>query len=94
MAQLAMISNKMSPETFKERFGENRAIAALAVIVEDEEKDKKRQIHNATHGVRVLKTTLFARTGQSRRMILQDQCCIEHTPSVASDLPTRSILSL
>ena len=31
----------MSPETFKERFGENTAIAALAVIVEDEEKDKR-----------------------------------------------------
>ena len=33
---------KMSPEIFRERFGENTAIAALAVIVEDEEKDKKR----------------------------------------------------
>ena len=44
---------KMSPETFRERFGENTAIAALAVIVEDEEKDKKRLIHDATHGVRV-----------------------------------------
>ena len=39
---------KISPETFKERFGENTAIAALAVIVEDEEKDKKRLIHDAT----------------------------------------------
>ena len=28
-------------------------IAALAMIVEDEEKDKKRLIHDATHGVRV-----------------------------------------
>ena len=44
---------KMSPETFKERFGENTAIAALALIVEDEEKDKKRLIQDATHGVRV-----------------------------------------
>ena len=35
---------KMSPDTFKER---------LAVIVEDEEKDKKRFIHDATHGVSV-----------------------------------------
>ena len=42
---------KMSPGTFRERFGENTAIAALAVIVEDEEKDKK--IHDATHDVRV-----------------------------------------
>ena len=47
------LMEKMSPETFKERFGENTAIAALAVIVEDEEKDKKRPIHDATHGVRV-----------------------------------------
>ena len=44
---------KMSPDTFRERFGENTAIAALAVIVEDEEKGKKRLIHDATHGVRV-----------------------------------------
>ena len=47
------LMEKMSPETFKERFGENTAIAALAVIVEDEEKDKKRLTHDATHGVRV-----------------------------------------
>ena len=47
------LMEKVSPETFKERFGENTAIAALAVIVEDEEKDKKRLIHDATHGVRV-----------------------------------------
>ena len=40
-------------ETFKERFGDDTAIAALAVIVEDKEKDKKRLIHDATHGVRV-----------------------------------------
>ena len=32
------LMEKMSPETFRERFGENTAIAALAVIVEDEEK--------------------------------------------------------
>ena len=43
------LMEKMSPETFRERFGENTAIAALAVIVEDEEKDKKRLIHDATH---------------------------------------------
>ena len=47
------LMEKMSPETFRERFGENTAIAALAVIVEDEEKDKKRLTHDATHGVRV-----------------------------------------
>ena len=47
------LMEKMSPDTFRERFGENTAIAALAVIVEDEEKGKKRLIHDATHGVRV-----------------------------------------
>ena len=31
------LMEKMSPDTFKERFGDNTAIAALAVIVEDEE---------------------------------------------------------
>ena len=44
---------KMSPEIFRDHFGENTAIAALAVIVEAEEKDKKRLTHDATHGVRV-----------------------------------------
>ncbi|OLP78827.1 Polyadenylate-binding protein, cytoplasmic and nuclear [Symbiodinium microadriaticum] len=44
---------KMTLQEFKERYGENRAIASLAVIVEDELKDKKRIIHDATHGVRV-----------------------------------------
>ena len=43
--------DKMSMEEFVERFGENRAIAALAVTVEDEEKGTKRLIHDATHGV-------------------------------------------
>ncbi|CAE7415782.1 unnamed protein product [Symbiodinium natans] len=38
---------------FRERYGENRAIAALAVIVEDESTGKKRVIHDAGHGVRV-----------------------------------------
>ena len=33
---------KMSSDTCKKRFGDNTAIAALAVIVEDEKKDKKR----------------------------------------------------
>eukprot|EP00439_Symbiodinium_sp_Y106_P007140 s5626_g1.t1 len=47
------LMEKMTLLEFKARFGENRAIASLAVIVEDEEKDKKRIIHDATHGVRV-----------------------------------------
>ena len=44
---------KMSLGEFKERYGEHSAIAALAVIVEDEANDKKRIIHDATHGVQV-----------------------------------------
>ncbi len=44
---------KMTMKEFVDRYGDNRAIAALAVIVEDEENDKKRLIHDATHGVRV-----------------------------------------
>ena len=44
---------KMSMGEFLERYGEHTAIAALAVIVEDGELDKKRIIHDATHGVRV-----------------------------------------
>ena len=44
---------KMTLREFKQRYGENRAIASLAIIVEDELKDKKRIIHDATHGVRV-----------------------------------------
>ncbi|OLP77936.1 hypothetical protein AK812_SmicGene41941 [Symbiodinium microadriaticum] len=44
---------KMTMGEFLERYGERTAIAALAVIVEDEELDKKRIIHDATHGVRV-----------------------------------------
>ena len=42
---------KMSLRDFKARYGEHRAIAALAVIVEDEAIGKKRMIHDATHGV-------------------------------------------
>ena len=38
---------------FKAKYGEHRAIAALAVIVEDESVGKKRMIHDATQGVRV-----------------------------------------
>ena len=44
---------KMSMGEFLERYGEHTAIAALAVIVQDEKLDKKRIIHDATHGVRV-----------------------------------------
>ena len=44
---------KMSRRDFKAKYGEHRARAALAVIVEDESVGKKRTIHDATHGVRV-----------------------------------------
>ena len=44
---------KMSLGSFLDHYGIHTAIAALAVIVEDEAKDKKRIIHNAMHGVRV-----------------------------------------
>ena len=44
---------RMTLREFKERYGENSAIASLAIIVEDELKDKKRIIHDATHGVRL-----------------------------------------
>ena len=44
---------KMSLGDFLDRYGIHTAIAALAVIVEDEATDKKRIIHDATHGVRV-----------------------------------------
>ena len=44
---------KMFLRDFKAKYGEHRAIAALAVIVEDESVGKKRMIHDATIGVRV-----------------------------------------
>ena len=47
------LMERMSLREFQERYGEGRAIAALAVIVEDETTGKKRVIHDASHGVRV-----------------------------------------
>ena len=44
---------KMSLGDFLDHYGIHTAIAALAVIVEDEAKDKKRIIHDATHGLRL-----------------------------------------
>ena len=44
---------EMSLQDVKARYGEHRAIAALAVIVEDEAIGKKKMIHGATHGMRV-----------------------------------------
>ena len=51
IAEAMMI--KMSLRDFKARHGEHRAIASLAVIVEDEAIGKNRMIHAATHCVRV-----------------------------------------
>ena len=44
---------KMKRKGFEEKFQENRAVASLAVLVEDEMTGKKRVLHDATHGVRV-----------------------------------------
>eukprot|EP00435_Cladocopium_sp_Y103_P016869 s1943_g4.t1 len=44
---------KMSRSEFEKKYGSDRAIAALAVLVEDEMSGKKRVIHDASHGVRV-----------------------------------------
>ena len=45
--------DKMSEEAFVKKFGDNRAIAALAVLVEDETLGKKRVIHDGTHEIGV-----------------------------------------
>ena len=44
---------RMTREEFEKEFGENRAISALAVLVEDEALGKKRVIHDGSHDVRV-----------------------------------------
>ena len=44
---------KMSRGDFIKEFGENRAISALAVLVEDEILGKKRVIHDGSHDVMV-----------------------------------------
>ena len=43
----------MTVKDFERAYGSNRAIAALAVLVEDEISGKKRVIHDGTHGVGV-----------------------------------------
>ena len=45
--------DKMTSRQFYDKFGDDTAVAALAVIVEDETIGKKRMIHDASHGVRV-----------------------------------------
>ena len=70
---------KMSMEAFVDRYGENRAIAALAVIVEDEDKGKKRLIHDAAHGVRV-----------NHRIRCRDKITREETDTAGDDGERRS----
>ena len=82
---------KMSPDTFKERFGDNTAIAALAVIVEDEEKDKKRLIHDATHGVRVnhrikCRDKLRAPGAREKQLLLEAMDRKERPFSIVGDI--------
>ena len=47
------LMEKVPEEEFVRLYGENRAVAALAVLVEDETVGKKRVIHDGTHGVAV-----------------------------------------
>lgn len=44
---------KMTEEEFESTYGDERAVAALAVLVEDEEAGKKRVIHDGSHDIRV-----------------------------------------
>ena len=44
---------KMSEKAFEEEFGDERAVASLAVLVEDPVVGKKRVIHDGTHGIGV-----------------------------------------
>ena len=47
------LMTKMTRRQFEEKFGEDRAVAALAVLVEDDITGKKRVIHDGTHDIRV-----------------------------------------
>eukprot|EP00438_Fugacium_kawagutii_P031077 Skav204619 [mRNA] locus=scaffold1712:188018:190024:- [translate_table: standard] len=47
------LMDKMSEEEFVKQYGEQRAIASLAVLVEDPLTGKKRVVHDATHGIGV-----------------------------------------
>eukprot|EP00435_Cladocopium_sp_Y103_P063578 s369_g25.t1 len=44
---------KMTDGDFESTYGDDRAVAALAVLVEDETTGKKRVIHDGTHGIGV-----------------------------------------
>eukprot|EP00438_Fugacium_kawagutii_P006907 Skav221031 [mRNA] locus=scaffold576:209066:211813:- [translate_table: standard] len=47
------LMEKMSHREFVEKYGSDRAIASLAVLVEDQASGKKRVVHDATHGIGV-----------------------------------------
>eukprot|EP00438_Fugacium_kawagutii_P035385 Skav201844 [mRNA] locus=scaffold484:280511:282334:- [translate_table: standard] len=47
------LMSKVDEKVFEERYGRRRAVAALAVLVEDEVSGKKRIIHDGTHGIGV-----------------------------------------
>ena len=44
---------KMTKKEFEDRYKDDRAVAALAVLVEDDVTGKKRVIHDGTHDIRV-----------------------------------------
>ena len=80
------LMEKMTLGEFKARFGENRAIASLAVIVEDEEKDKKRIIHDATHGVRVNHRIRAPGAREKKQILRELQANKEIAYSVVGDI--------
>lgn len=47
------LMEKMPEEEFIRTYGSHRAIASLAVLVEDVESGKKRVVHDGTHGIGV-----------------------------------------
>ena len=60
---------KMSRGEFEAKFGEERAVAALAVLVEEEITGKKRVIHDGSHGVRV-NHRIRCLGGREKRMLV------------------------
>ena len=63
---------KMTLREFKARFGEERAIASLAVIVEDEEKDKKRIIHTKVNNRIKCRDKLRAPGAREKKQLLRE----------------------
>ena len=86
------LMERMSLRDFQERYGEDRAIAALAVIVEDETTGKKRVIHDASHGVRVnhrikCRDKIRAPGAREKKMLLREMKAKKKTAfSVVGDI--------